>query len=309
MTPWLLAGVLLIGGCATAPQTQQLRDSPPAGIDRAVELSDVPFYPQQRYQCGPAALATVLQWSGVEVDPDALVPQVYVPVRRGSFQPEMLAAARRHGRVPYVLAPELSAIIEELQAGHPVLVLQNLAYNWAPRWHYAVVVGFDHAREELILRSGTIERHRMPFALFERTWRRGDHWAVVVTAPEETPASADELRWLEAVLDLERTGQADPAGRAWQAATRRWPDSAGAWIGLGNHRFRHGEHEAAVQAYRGLLALRPGYPPALNNLAFALARMGRLEEAEAYAEQALAADPGDARYRDTLDGIRRELGQ
>ena len=41
-----------------------------------VELQDVPFFPQDEYQCGPAALATVLVNSGVTVVPDELTDKV-----------------------------------------------------------------------------------------------------------------------------------------------------------------------------------------------------------------------------------------
>ena len=42
-----------------------------------VELTQTPFFPQQSHQCGPAALATALGASGVDVTPDDLVPQTY----------------------------------------------------------------------------------------------------------------------------------------------------------------------------------------------------------------------------------------
>src|SRR3569623_1363896 len=130
----------------------------PADLTHAVELDAVPFFPQERYQCGPAALATVLAWSGAAVTADQLVPQVYLPARQGSLQPELLAAARRYQRLPYVLEPDLAALLREVGAGHPVLVLQNLGLSWAPRWHNAVVVGYDLARDEVVLRSGAGRR-------------------------------------------------------------------------------------------------------------------------------------------------------
>ena len=43
--------------------------------ERAVELAQTPFFPQDRYQCGPAALATVLGAAGVHVTPEELVPE------------------------------------------------------------------------------------------------------------------------------------------------------------------------------------------------------------------------------------------
>src|SRR3569623_834586 len=138
----------------------------------------------------PAALATVLAWSGSAVTSESLVNEVYVPARKGSLQPELLAAARRLARAPYVLRSDVADVLREVAAGHPVLVLQNLGLSWAPRWHYAVVVGFDLARERVVLRSGTEKRHEVSLALFERTWRRAHAWAVVVPPPAELPATA-----------------------------------------------------------------------------------------------------------------------
>ena len=58
-------------------------------------------------------------------------------------QVELVAAIRRYGRVPYEIEPSLSSLTAELQAGRPVLVLQNLGIKIAPLWHYAVVVGYS----------------------------------------------------------------------------------------------------------------------------------------------------------------------
>ena len=52
-----------LAGCAT-PQTDRLMKSP-AQLPPKVELTNVPFFPQEAYQCGPAALAMALAWSGV----------------------------------------------------------------------------------------------------------------------------------------------------------------------------------------------------------------------------------------------------
>ena len=178
---FLVLPLVMLAGCAT-PQTDRLLESATA-FPRPVELTAVPFFPQEAYQCGPAALATVLNGSGLNVTPEELTPQVYLPERQGSLQFELLAAARRHGRVPYVLRPQLEAITTEIASGNPVLVLQNLGISAMPFWHYAVVVGFDLARAEVVLRSGREHRHVTSLRTFEHTWRRGDYWAVVVLPP------------------------------------------------------------------------------------------------------------------------------
>jgi hypothetical protein len=100
--------IVLLVGCAT-PQSRTLTVAPPeAG---KAELTEVPFFPQQQYQCGPAALATVMSASGIDITPEQLSRQVYLPQRQGSLQIEMMSAPRRHGMLSLRLAPQLSDVL------------------------------------------------------------------------------------------------------------------------------------------------------------------------------------------------------
>jgi tetratricopeptide (TPR) repeat protein len=280
-----LALLLALTACAT-PQTKRLLAAAPRPPS-AVELTGVPFFPQREYQCGPAALATVLNDSGLATTPDQLVPEVYLPKRRGSLQIELLAAARRHGRLPYVLAPRLEAVVAEVAAGHPVLVLQNLGLSFAPVWHYAVVVGFDLDRARMVLRSGRERRHEVPLRTFEHTWRRAGYWAVVVTPPGRLPQTAEELPYLEAVLALEELARWGDAATAYAAALERWPQSLGAGMGLGNSRYALHDLDGAEAAFRATTRRHPDAAVAFNNLAQVLADRQRWDEAERAAQRAV----------------------
>jgi tetratricopeptide (TPR) repeat protein len=296
---------LVLSGCGGVSQIKKSGDELPRRHDTAAELSGVPFYPQKRFQCGPAALAMMLQWSGVEVTPEELVPHVYIPAREGSLQAEILAAARRYGRMAYVLPQEFGAIVSEIKAGNPVLIMQDLSRVGSGRWHYAVVIGFDANSQRVTLRSGNRERHRMTLKRFERTWARGGFWAVVVSTPDVIPATAVEMAWLRTLLAFERVVGQDFSGAGWFAATDRWPDSMVAWIGLGNYHVGVGDYMAAVAAFEHLLTLRPEYPPALNNLAHVLAKMGIYDEAEILAERAVKGDGENVLYQQTLREIHQ----
>jgi peptidase C39-like protein len=117
-----------LAGCAAlVPQSSALREQWPADLPAHAELSNVPFFPQRDYQCGPAALAMSLASLNVPVTTEALIPEVYLPERHGSLQVEMLAAARRHGMVSYQLAPKFEDLLQEVATGTPVVVLNNLA--------------------------------------------------------------------------------------------------------------------------------------------------------------------------------------
>ena len=291
--------VTVVSGCATAPQSTRLASAPPAGLPERVELTETPFFPQEAYQCGPAALATVLVWQGLEVDPEDLVAEVYVPERRGSLQAEMRAAARARGLVAYRLQPELADILAEVAAGNPVLVFQNLGLGFAPRWHYAVVIGYDLAAGELVLRSGVIERHVNELSRFERTWARGERWAFVAVPPDRLPATAEPLPWLRAVNELEQTGMLDAAQTGYRSAIGRWPDQHIGYLGLANVHFAAGGFGLAEAALRDLLRRQPERHEAWNNLAHVLAARQCGRQARAAAGCAVALAPDAAVYQRT----------
>jgi tetratricopeptide (TPR) repeat protein len=280
-----LAALALVSGCTSRPISVSADAS---GIP-AIELTAVPFFPQQQYQCGPAALATVLVFSGVHVAPDALAPRIYLPARRGSLQMELIAAARQLERVPYVIDPTLEAIHAEIRAGRPVLVLQNLGLRTFPRWHYAVVVGADEPARALTLRSGDRERVTMSESRFSRTWARADRWAMVTLRPGELPAVPDPAGLIAAAAALESLGRLKSARAAFLAVVTHWPEEATAWFGLGNTEYRLGAYPAAEAAYRRVLARSPVHAAALNNLAQLMSDRGCPADARQLLKRARAA--------------------
>ncbi|NEX60535.1 PA2778 family cysteine peptidase [Noviherbaspirillum galbum] len=296
---------LILGGCAT--QTMQLRQAA-GGLPRHAELDATPFFPQERYQCGPAALATVLNASGLPGTPDALVAQVYVPAREGSLQPEMLAAARRQGAPAMLIPPRLDALLEEVASGMPVLVLQNLSLPIAPLWHYAVVVGYNLDTEEIVLRSGTTRREVMSMSTFEHTWARGDDWGMVAPAPGSMPRTVKEDVAVEALVAFEKAAPPGKSYVAYQSALVRFPRNLALRLGAGNAAYAMGDRAAAAEAFRQAAADHPRSAPAFNNLATVLAEMGRASEAREAARQAVAlGGPWLAQSEATLREI--EAGQ
>ena len=274
---WLVIGVLaLLSGCANniGNMVAELE-----GRQIGIELEDVPFHSQVSDQCGPAALAAVLNDAGILVSPEELKSRVYIPERRGSLQLELMAATRHFDRIPYEIDPNLSALVAELEAGRPILVLQNLGVTFAPIWHYAVVVGYLANEHEFILRSGDEERLLMRAKTFTRSWKRGNFWAIVALKPGELPANAVAGRYLRSVAAIESTGDLANAILAYRVATERWPRSSLAWLGLGNASYGERELLQAGNAYRKALEIEPGDAVALNNLSQVYLGLGCLDDA------------------------------
>ena len=303
---FFLLSILLLSGCASAPQTKQLLNEVGYEYTDSVEIADVPFFPQEKYQCGPAALATVLAFADVDVTPAQLVDKVYVPERQGSLQVEMIAAARTHNRIPYRIKPELSNILAELQQQRPVLVLQNLGISWIPQWHYAVVVGYDLDAHNFVLRSGELQRRETRMSVFEHTWRRSQYWGLVLLRPGELPAIADEQQYFLAVADFTRTAQSASTELALQAGLERWPKSRNLNMALANHYHAIGSLRQAADSYRNVVNLYPDFAPAHNNLAMTLNEIGDIEAALRHAFKAVEiGGEFEAEYRDTLESIQR----
>lgn len=292
----LLLGLIgLLGGCAKTA----VLSAGSTGLPERAELTEVPFFPQQDYQCGPAALATMLNQRGIAADPDRLVDHVYIPARQGSLQVEMIAATRGHGLLAYPLQPTLESLLTEVAADNPVLVLQNLAFDRWPQWHFAVVVGYDLASQQIILRSGTTERHVESFWRFLRSWHKGDRWAVVTLPPDKLPEQAEEARWLQAASDLEQTGRAAAARKAYETAATHWRSGL-SWFALANARYAGGDRRGAEDALRMSVERDASFAPGWFNLSQVLAERACPSEAAQALACARQVAPGDQRFAGKL---------
>jgi tetratricopeptide (TPR) repeat protein len=274
-----------LAGCARVPPPALLLNT--KGLEPRITLASVPFHPQAAQDdCGPAALAMMLGWSGIDTDLATLAAAVYTPGRAGTLQTDIVQAARRAGRLAAPVGA-LQDLLRELDAGHPVLVLQNLSFERWPRWHYAVATGYDLDGETLYLHSGREAHFATNFEDFEASWRSSGHWALTVTRPSDLPVSLSAAEGLAAANGLEQAGQDEAAGRAYGALLARWPENLAALMGFGNARYAAGDVESARQAFRQAVTLHPEAAEAWNNLAVSLADDGRHEDALRAAQEAV----------------------
>jgi len=301
------AAVLLVAGllsaCATPSQTLQLEQNPPA-IPAKVELESVPFYAQRDYQCGPAALATVINFHRIQTTPEQLLPLVYIPELKGTLQVEMLAATKQFERLAIQQDGKLESILREVANGNPILVMQNLGLEAYPFWHYAVVIGYDLQKQQIILRSGEIKRLIRPFSVFERTWERSDYWSVVVVPPDVMPVTANQDQFIKAAIALESSTSTESALIAYQTGLNRWPENYILQMGLGNVSYVLRDYSLSENAFIAATLLQSDRPEAWNNLAYARAKQGKKKLAFEAIEQALKLAPGNEEYKNSKIEIK-----
>lgn len=262
---------LLFSGCAT--RGEKLR----AEFTNFPEqkILDVPFYAQTDYHCGPAALAMVSNYAGLNTSAVELSQMLYTPGARGTYQNDLLAATRRLGLIA-VPTTETKQVILEINSGLPVLIFQNLGLSWIPKWHYAVVVGYDWQNDEMILHSGEYQNYRMGLSTFEKIWQRVDSWGFVLVKPGTIPITASEMAMVKATAGLELALHQDDAQISYEKILTRWPQSLGALIGLGNIHYQKKEFMKARDYLKTATVAHPQSPGAKNN--YALASKAYLDE-------------------------------
>jgi tetratricopeptide (TPR) repeat protein len=245
----------------------------------------------------------VLDYLNRPVDPEQLVDMVYSPSRKGSLQPFMVAGVRRLGWVGYEIGGH-EALFREIAADNPVIVLQNLGLKWFPRWHYAVVTGYDLNEEWVRMHSGTLANLQTDLIPFMQTWKRGRYWGMVVTSPARIPQSAGPAQYFQSLLLLEKNGFKAQASQGYCALLERWPDQLAPALALANSYYAQGDLPATIDLLRRTVAEHPQSDAALNNLAYVLYETGNLIEAEEMARRAVSlagefAEPA----KETLDAI------
>jgi tetratricopeptide (TPR) repeat protein len=304
-----IAGVFILAmltACST-PQTSLLLKSRPAVLPAHVELDRVKYFAQDVYQCGPATLAMVLSSAGQDIQPEQLKDELYIPAKQGSLQVEMLATARRHGMLAYQLAPSLQDVLDEITAGNPVIVLQNLSLPWFPMWHYAVAIGYDLDSRDILLRSGSDERLALPLTTFEHTWARSHYWAMVALPPGQIPQTAQPEQYIQSLQALAHSNKQINLRPAYRAAMLRWPDNLVVMIAAGNSAYDNGELLNAKQIFLHASEVHPDSPAALNNLAQILSDLGQYDDALQAVRQALKlGGPLHSVILDTQSEIERK---
>jgi predicted double-glycine peptidase len=303
----ILIIVALIGCTSISPELKQLIAEEEGKLDRSHLIESVTFYPQNRYQCGPAALAILLSHNGIRITPEELIDSVYVPDLRGSLEIEMLAATRKRGQLAYELETTFKSLIKEVDSGRPVLILQNLGLEIWPKWHYTVVIGYDLDGRSVTLHSGVNDNYTMSLAAFEQTWGKAGNWAMIAVQPCKTTSTMNGDSYFASAVAFERVNSPSASEKVYIAGTYRWPNNRLINIAYANFLHEQDRFEESIRLYKHILQVYPTDAITHNNLAQALYEYGDLDLAEHHA--LIATEIGgrySERYLETLEKIRNK---
>jgi ABC-type bacteriocin/lantibiotic exporter with double-glycine peptidase domain len=143
-------------------------------------ISDVPFFPQSKYQCGPASLASVLNYHGCLITPEEIAEAIYEKQLKGTLNVDLFLFARRMGFNASAFKGSISDLKDSISKERPLIVFQDLGYPLLPVRHFSVVIGYDDAKGILVLHSGKRKNKVISYERFLRSWAKMDYWTLLI---------------------------------------------------------------------------------------------------------------------------------
>jgi len=170
---FIIFAILLFHSCTP------ISDIPVSSKEQHIE--DVPFYQQETYQCGPASLAGVLNYWGVDVTPQEIAEEIFSTSARGTLNIDMVLYAQRKGLKAQYYRGDIEDIERKISDGFPLIVLVDFGFTVYQVNHFMVIIGFNE--HGVVVNSGKHQGRLLSWRDFKKAWKKTDFWTLFI-APE-----------------------------------------------------------------------------------------------------------------------------
>jgi len=140
------------------------------------KIENLPFYPQESYQCGPASLAGVLNYWGVTVTPDDVARNIFSASARGTLTIDMVLYAQQKGLSAEQYKGSLENLKQNIDSGYPVVVLVDYGGAFYQMNHFMVIFGYNE--RGILANSGKDHEKFIPEDDFLKSWEKTNFWTL-----------------------------------------------------------------------------------------------------------------------------------
>ncbi|HAM53638.1 MAG TPA: hypothetical protein DCP92_24200 [Nitrospiraceae bacterium] len=173
---FLLLSLSFVSGCAHGSSKTVLQQDKRYGYAHIIR--GLPFYPQEDYQCGPASLASVLNYWGSAVSPTDIAKHIYSRSARGTLNVDMVLYAEARGLEAFSYSGGLDDVRAKIEAGYPLIVLVDEGFSFYQVNHFMVLAGYSD--DGVIVNSGRKEGKFIPTGAFLKLWERTKFWTLFI---------------------------------------------------------------------------------------------------------------------------------
>ncbi len=141
-------------------------------------IGGIRFIRQKPHYCGPASLAMVLNYWGLNLTQDEVAKEVFNPSTNLTYIGDMVRYPRELGFFSRDFIGSIETIKYYIALDIPVIVLQKYSLKY-PVGHYRVVIGYDDERKVMKVvdpAGGFID---INYTLFALLWKPGTTFTVI----------------------------------------------------------------------------------------------------------------------------------
>lgn len=168
--------MILVTGC-TGKDFAALR---PGLESRGAYIEGVPFYQQSESTCGPAALASMLDFRGRPESLEHITEKIYHPELRSTLPMDMENYAREAGFKTESSSGSLGELKAYIRKGIPVICLLDTGFSLYHQPHYVTVIGYDDVHKVFIVHDGLAPNSLISHKKFNKGWVRAGYWMLVI---------------------------------------------------------------------------------------------------------------------------------
>ena len=173
---WCYIPLLVVMFTACAASQRVLHD--------VTMLPNVPFFKQEDFQCGPSALASVLNYwyqqkrESRSVAPDEIISHLYSPSARGVLGIDLLLYAKGLGFDSRQYRGSLDDIHKNIDRGVPLIVLVDHGFSVFQMNHFVVVTGYTS--DGIVVHSGRERNTYISQQRLKRIWKKTEFWTLAI---------------------------------------------------------------------------------------------------------------------------------
>lgn len=147
-------------------------------------IENVPYFAQKDFQCGPAALATVVNYwylrdrSGRQLPTETIIADIYSPSARGVLGMDLGFYARKLGFDVVDHAGSMENIKRNVDLGVPVIILVDYGMLAHQQNHFMVAKGYTN--DSIIVNSGREENQAILAEDLNKIWKKTGFWSLII---------------------------------------------------------------------------------------------------------------------------------
>lgn len=273
---------------------------------------NVPFVKQKKNWCGPAALASILNYWGEPITQDEIAADLYLPTIKGVLNFELEHYAAKKGFWAQGGGGTWQDLKAKVTSGIPVLVLVERGVRLGRVKHYLVITGFSEDESFIIAHDGVTQDSVINKEDFILKWKQMNNWMLSVTPYELVDWTLSKDDYLKLGLLAEKQYKLDFALYNYNKALKLDPKHYLVYFNIGNVYFKMDDLYTAKLFYIKAAELNANFADAYNNLACVYLEAKEYDLAKSNVAKALAIETNPERevyYLDTLGLIYLNQGR